>query len=742
MKKMQNVIILCFVLCTVLLMLVSCHSSQRIENAKPKETPNICTLPTWSVSFSQEDEQFLDLLERSAFLFFWENTDVRGFTIESTAWPIGSIASTGFYLTSIPVAIERGWITYEEGRKRALTVLEAFYNDPEDPNDLFVENEHGFFPHWFDQITGKWVGVDCFSSIDTAILMAGVITVRQYFSGISADTSGTEEGRIVHIATELYEAVDWNWMCNGEGTLSMGWRPDSGFLTARWRGYNEGMLAVLLALGSPTHSIFTKQCRDEIHPWKEWTATYEKVIRKIDDQAYQFVESTSPALFTYQYPLIWFDLRGKKATEGVDYFENAQIATLYNRAYCIKNPEGHKDYGTRVWGLTCCECPLHPNNYGCHGPYPEMDDGTIAPTAVGGSIIFTPKESIEALRYMKETYGDRIWGKYGFKDSFNLDLDWFSPTYIGIDQGTILLMIENYRTGLIYSLFMESDYVKTAMRNAGFPDVDTTPPAITRVKKGNGKVTARITDNVGVKSATLHWDNSQKEMTSENPNYYSAEIPEGVSRYWIRAEDQSGNAASSRIYQFFETPWLVQEQSETQLPPDARAPALLVERFDGCIARKGAGAWHGGSSTPEDATIAFDSSVNHGETGCSLRIYYNVRKQGSYNGAWLKLGGIDLREYEELVFWAKGDEKQGFTSTFKIELKDSEGGVAQYTFKGLTSTWQRIAIPFLEFTTTPWTSEFRWGNVIELTIVFEELMVTNKEGIIYIDDIYFTRQSL
>ena len=411
-----------------------------------------------NVVFSkEEDEKFLNMIEYQTFIFFLESTDERGFTIESTAWPIGSSASSGFYLTSIPIAIERGWMSYEEGYQCVNTTLNSYYDDPDDPGDFFVESEHGFFPHWFNQETGKWNGVDCFSSIDTAILMAGVLTVRQYFADTEIET----------VATKLYEEVDWEWMLNDDDTLSMGWRPDTGFLSLRWQGYNEGMLAVLLALGSPTHPIPEES-------WDAWTRTYKHVEYKHGNQSYKFVESTSTSLFTYQYPLIWFDLKDKKDRKGINYFQNSKNATLENRAYCIENPNEHKGYGPNVWGLTACECPLHGSNYGAHGPRQD-DDGTIAPTGVGGAMIFTPHESIDALRYMKEAHGDWLWGEYGFKDAFNLDIDWFSPTYIGIDQGAILTMIDNYRSGPVQSLFMQNECAKKAMQKAGFTDVDTTP---------------------------------------------------------------------------------------------------------------------------------------------------------------------------------------------------------------------------------------------------------------------------
>jgi hypothetical protein len=299
----------------------------------------------------------------------------------------------------------------------------------------------------------------------------------------------------------------------------------------------------------------------------------------------------------------------------------------------------------------------------------QNDDGTIAPTGAGGSLIFTPHESLVALRYIKENYGYGLWGKYGFKDAFNQDIDWFSPTYIGIDQGAILTMTENYRSGLVQSLFMQNGCAKLAMQNAGFTDADTTPPT-------------------------------------------------------LRTE-----------FKTYETP--VPEEKEVTLPPEAPRDSLLVDRFDDCISRYGAGAWHGGSSTPEDCVIMFDSSVNRGETGCSMKIRYNVEKKGSYNGAWIKLGNLDLIQYNELVFWVKSDEKEGYTTTFKIELKSSNGQV-EYVAKGVTSSWGRTAIPLNEFITPAWASEIDWGDVNELTLVFEDWRATDKDGVVYIDDIYFT----
>lgn len=456
MNKKQIVLIAILGICAVVL---SGHIDRSYESKfagnqalEEKAHLNLCKQINDS-----SNEEFLDSIEKQTFLFFYENTDEKGLTIESTAWPVGSIASSGFYLTSIPIAVERGWISYDEGYKRVLATLNSYYDDPEDTYDFYVESEHGFFPHWFYQETGKWNGIDCFSSIDTAIFMAGVLTVRKYFSGTEIEV----------LATKLYENVDWKWMLNGSDTLSMGFRPETGFLQARWQGYNEGMLAVLLAMGSPTHPISNKG-------WDAWTRTYKSVNYTHVNQSYAFIESTSTSLFTYQYPHIWFDLCGKTDKFGINYFQNSVNAVLENRAYCIENPKKHTGYNSKVWGLTACECPLHPAYYGAHGPRQD-DDGTIAPTAAGGSIIFTPNKSIEALRYMNNTYGYNLWGRYGFKDAFNLNTDscnigWFSPTYISIDQGAILAMIENYRSRLIQRLFMQNEYVKDAMQKAGFTE--------------------------------------------------------------------------------------------------------------------------------------------------------------------------------------------------------------------------------------------------------------------------------
>jgi hypothetical protein len=259
-------------------------------------------------------------------------------------------------------------------------------------------------------------------------------------------------------------------------------------------------------------------------------------------------------------------------------------------------------------------------------------------------------------------------------------------------------MIENYRSGLVQSLFMQNEFAEKAMQNAGFTDMDTTPPTITRVEKKNNKVVARVVDNTGVRSVVLYWNDSKAEMVWEGQNY-SAEVPDDIAWYYIKAEDDNGNVATSRIFFPSETPKLPTKEKGVTLPFGAPPGSLLVDRFDDCMSNKGAGAWQGGSSTPEDCVIMFDSSVNRNETGCSMKIRYNVKKKGAYNGAWIKLDNLDLRYYKNLVFWIKGDGKEGYTTKFKIELKSPKGR-GEYVVRDATNSWKKITVSLNEFKTS------------------------------------------
>jgi len=307
--------------------------------------------------------------------------------------------------------------------------------------------------------------------------MAGVLACQSYFD----DENDKTEIEIRDVADQLYKRIDWQWFVyQGTKLISMGWHPESGFLKALWSGYNEGMIIYILALGSPTYPL-TKES------WIEWTKPY--LWQKF--MGYEHV-NFGP-LFGHQYSQMFVDFRGIQddymKTKGIDYFENSKRATLANRLYCAMNPYGFKGYTDKIWGLTACDGPADTKKYmngrevsfmgyrarGAAADY-LVDDGTIAPTSAGGSIPFAPEVCIEALRSMYEKYGELIYGEFGFKDAFNPsfvyngngEYGWTDNDYIGIDQGPIIIQLENYQSGLIWNILKRNKYIVEGLRKAGF----------------------------------------------------------------------------------------------------------------------------------------------------------------------------------------------------------------------------------------------------------------------------------
>ncbi len=403
-------------------------------------------LPKKAADFGKADEKFLDEVQHKAFLYFWEQTDpVTGLTKDRAGnfaegdRGIASMAATGFGLTALTIGQERGWISREQAYGRALTTLRQLRDRQ--------AHEHGWFHHFVDAATGMPLASSEVSSIDTALLLAGALTAGRHFAGTEVD----------RLAREIYERVDFPWMMTDGGakpesrTLSMGWTP-KGFIAARWDDYSEHQILYLLGLGSPTHPL-------PAAAWRAW---------KRPDHG-PLTQASGP-LFTHQYSQLWLDLRGWN-DKGQDYFANSVEATLAHRAAAIAEAKAHKTYGPNCWGWTACD---GPEGYKAYGDYPgaPQHDGTVAPSAAGGSMAFTPELSLAALRYMKETYGDRIWGRYGFSDAFNADPRWKerfnagdlwrSPDALGIDQGAILLAIENARNGGVWGKFMATDHARRA----------------------------------------------------------------------------------------------------------------------------------------------------------------------------------------------------------------------------------------------------------------------------------------
>ena len=440
-----------------------------------------CTQPAPIRTARVNDAFSKEELRHRTFNYFWERADSTNYQIPDR-WPGGSfssIAATGFGLSSYLVGIERGYITRAEGAARTLRTLEILTNLSKGEATTGVAGYKGFFYHFLTYDTATRFKQVELSTIDTALLMAGILSSMSYF-----DRDGETETRIRELADALYRAVEWDWALNDDGRISMGWHPESGFIPYDWNGYNEAMILLVLALGSPTHPVPNGS-------WEKWTEGY-------DYATYNGQEHLHFApLFGHQYSHLYIDFRNIQddymRARNSNYFENSRLATLANRNYCIENPHGYRDYGPKIWGLTACDGPAtgetgdytHEERpfrgYSARGPANQphsFDDGTIAPTAAGGSIMFTPEESLTALEHMWNIYGSDLVGEYGFRDAFNPtyrkgpgnEHGWFDSDYLGIDQGPILLSLENHESGLIWHLMMQNPYVRRGLERAGFRD--------------------------------------------------------------------------------------------------------------------------------------------------------------------------------------------------------------------------------------------------------------------------------
>lgn len=426
----------------------------------------------------------LDTVEQRTFAFFWERSDpATGLTPDR--WPtpsFSSVAAVGFALTAYPIGADRGWVSRSAVADRVLTTLRYFYQRPQGPAPTGIAGHQGFFYHFLDMATGLRFQAVELSTVDTALLLGGVLFCREYF-----DAADPIEAAIRAYADSLYRRVDWRWAQRSPPLINMGWKPESGFLPLEWRGYNEAMLVYLLALGSPTFPV-------EPAAWDAWTATYQ--WGTFHGQSHV---GFAP-LFGHQYSHIWVDFRGIRdaymRSRGLDYFQNSRRASLAQRSYAIANPDGWAGYGAEVWGLTASDGPVDATltvggrqrrffTYAARGAsFNEIrDDGTLAPTAAGGSVPFAPEVAIPALVAMRERYGQWLFGQYGFLDAFNptfqLDIPvqhgrvvpgvgWFDGDYLGIDQGPILAMLANYRRDFVWRYMRRSPYLVTGLRRAGF----------------------------------------------------------------------------------------------------------------------------------------------------------------------------------------------------------------------------------------------------------------------------------
>ena len=396
------------------------------------------------------EAQFLDDLQRRSFQYFWEQADpntglvpdrarMDGKPLDASHQNVASIAATGFGLTSLCIAADRNWIDKSQARERTLNTLRFF--------DTRAYQQRGWFYHWLDAKTGERRWNSEVSSIDTALLLAGVLTVRQCFR---------DDPEIVRLASQIYQRVDFRWMLNGHPRLlSHGWKPESGFLRARWDTYSENTILYLLAIGSPSYPISPES----------WYALWRDRYRY---EGHTYFTTIGVPLFMHQYSHAWVDFRNRRETRGdrIDYFQNSVAATLAHRAFCINLRYDFPAFGPDMWGITASDSAKGYLAWG--GPPRDPDiDGTLVPSAAGGSLMFTPELATRALQTMHDTYGSKIYGRYGFVDAFNPKTGWIDTDVIGINAGIILLSAENSRTGNIWRWFMQNREIPLAMNRIG-----------------------------------------------------------------------------------------------------------------------------------------------------------------------------------------------------------------------------------------------------------------------------------
>jgi hypothetical protein len=431
-------------------------------------------------------DPLLEDVQKRTFNFFWETAEPDTGLVPDR-WPrppFCSIAAVGFALNSYAIGAERGYITRAQARTRVLTTLRFLLAASQGTDPEHASGYQGFFYHFVNFTTGKRYGDSELSTVDTALLMAGVLFVGGYF-----DQDNAEEVQIRKLSDELYKRVNWPWAIEQVPDIRMAWSPELEFGGHDWRGYNEAMLVFILGLGSPTYPTAART-------WDAWTSDYYRSWGTLEGQTHL----TFGPLFGHQYSAVWIDFRGIKDEFmwplGIDYFENSRRAVLSQRAYAIRNPLDWRGFGPNIWGLSASDGPGDfelpylgkPRKFFSYaargvGLNEIHDDGTLSPSAVIASLPFAPEIVLPATLEMHKRYGRHIYGKYGFVDAYNPSFDydvplkrgrrirgigWVDSDYLGIDQGPIISMIENYRSELIWSVMKRNEYIRHGLKRAGF----------------------------------------------------------------------------------------------------------------------------------------------------------------------------------------------------------------------------------------------------------------------------------
>lgn len=472
---------------TALALCLLLSASSTVFADSDKRVPGVIVERSRRINPERDMDPVVNNLQHRTFRFFWDTASKRnGMVPDRYPSPsFASIAAVGFGLTAYVIGAERGYVSRSQARLRVLRTLRFLEGLPQGPQEAGVAGYKGFFYHFLDMRTGHRFEVTELSTVDTALLLGGVLLCQSYF-----DRNIRSEREIRRLAELIYARVDWQWAQNRPPVVSHGWRPETGFLRFDWRGYNEAMLVYILAMGSPTYAV------DET-AWQGWVETYKRSWGKFGGQEFL---SFGP-LFGHQYSHVWVDFRGIQDEfmrgKGMDYFENSRRAAYAQRAYATENPMRWHGYDSEIWGLTACDGPADVVQIyrgeergfftyagrGTAAPH-VLDDGTIAPTAAIASIAFAPEIVIPTIHAFRARYGAAIYKKYGFLDSFNPSftfedvplhhgklvkgVGWVDSDYLGIDQGPIVAMIENYRSELIWKVMQRNPHIRRGLERAGF----------------------------------------------------------------------------------------------------------------------------------------------------------------------------------------------------------------------------------------------------------------------------------
>jgi hypothetical protein len=408
--------------------------------AAPDKKPP-ATDTSGSGALTEADDQLLEEMEKANFLYFWEQANPQTGLVKDRCNARGndttvaaSIAATGFGLTAICIGEKRGYVSLNDARNRVLTVLRFLWKK--------LPTHRGFFYHFANVNTGERLWDSEVSSVDTAILLCGILTCRKYFEAHS---------EISQLSYEIFNRVDWTWLSEDTSLLPHGWTPELGFLPYRWDYYSELMMMYLLGMGSFSHPLNV----DAWNAWKRLTFEYDGL---------RYIGSFAP-LFVHQYSQAWFDFRGKR-DKYADYFQNSVIATEVHRLFCIELSKRFPDYSDNLWGITASDSQ---HGYVAWGGPPATGpiDGTVVPSASGGSLPFLPRPVMRVLQNIRTHYGE-AWCRYGFVNAFNPLTKWYDTDVIGIDTGITMVMAENARTGFVWEIFMKNQEARRGMERAGF----------------------------------------------------------------------------------------------------------------------------------------------------------------------------------------------------------------------------------------------------------------------------------